>query len=86
MMPSHTEEKTSGSSPHARGLRHGPHAEYDGLGIIPARAGFTSGTRGPGPAGRDHPRTRGVYRSGGVGGVATDGSSPHARGLLSGAL
>ena len=50
-----------GSSPLARGLPAAPGLQ-DGDGrIIPARAGFT-GLRGrPGPGGRDHPRSRGVY-------------------------
>ena len=50
-------------------------------GIIPARAGFTCTLRysdhGPG----DHPRSRGVYRSGRPAGAGLQGSSPLARGL-----
>ena len=51
----------SGSSPLARGLLEVRPAEMALLGIIPARAGFTSCTpAGTAPAG-DHPRSRGVY-------------------------
>ena len=71
----------SGSSPHTRGLRSGSARRFQGLGIIPAHAGFTCYDHVREARQRDHPRTRGVYRSGGVGGAATDGSSPHTRGL-----
>ena len=70
-----------GSSPHARGLHRNASPSRAAIGIIPARAGFTSGPRGPGPAGRDHPRTRGVYRVAALAGFRGLGSSPHARGL-----
>ena len=52
------------------------------LGIIPARAGFTSPGPAPWARSRDHPRSRGVYplSSQRLGGVW--GSSPLARGLL----
>ena len=70
-----------GSSPLARGL---PPRECPGCvrsGIIPARAGFTArGGARPGPI-QDHPRSRGVYRLGGVWPVGGLGSSPLARGL-----
>jgi len=50
-----------GSSPLARGLR-GPWGRSGGLlGIIPARAGFTTSTGGPAWGAPDHPRSRGVY-------------------------
>ena len=55
-----------GSSPLARGLPVHFDSQNPGGGIIPARAGFT---RRPvdGPAGRgDHPRSRGVYATGGT--------------------
>ena len=70
-----------GSSPLARGLRilldSGKHL----VGIIPARAGFTSTrTRMPTPT-WDHPRSRGVYGSELRIRVADTGSSPLARGL-----
>ena len=75
-------EEGQGSSPLARGLpsalRYGPARP----GIIPARAGFTSG-RGCGRARRgDHPRSRGVYQTSARADRAVVGSSPLARGLL----
>ena len=51
----------SGSSPLARGLRHGKRPRQRRLGIIPARAGFTSFLVMKGPVAPDHPRSRGVY-------------------------
>ena len=73
-----------GSSPLARGLQRPRRAVgYDG-GIIPARAGFTASTQVPQEPQQDHPRSRGVY----VAAFGTRkfliGSSPLARGLLSG--
>ena len=70
-----------GSSPLARGLLGETLSVKDIIGIIPARAGFTSTTgrrQGHLP---DHPRSRGVY-----GGISNSnesytGSSPLARGL-----
>ena len=50
-------------------------------GIIPARAGFTRWCGGPGRPRRDHPRSRGVYRSAGLRADLLRGSSPLARGL-----
>ena len=70
-----------GSSPLARGLR-GWWCRWPPSGrIIPARAGFTRLTSWPPRPRRDHPRSRGVYRS--IIRVATSrlGSSPLARGL-----
>ena len=70
-----------GSSPLARGLRPGrPGREVLGR-IIPARAGFTSGTDRRDRREGDHPRSRGVYF--GASGVpyCDMGSSPLARGL-----
>ena len=73
--------RTLGSSPLARGLRRPSTARCNRFRIIPARAGFTVGDAHADRAGRDHPRSRGVYfdfvaymRSG-------RGSSPLARGL-----
>ena len=73
-----------GSSPLARGL----HLEI-GLvpvlvRIIPARAGFTVQQYASHRAGRDHPRSRGVYSEDSAGRCAPTGSSPLARGLLLG--
>ena len=70
-----------GSSPLARGLlgigtQHGARP-----GIIPARAGFTSTKTIEGAAGKDHPRSRGVYARPRAAAAADAGSSPLARGL-----
>ena len=74
----------TGSSPLARGLLlvGGPEALL--LGIIPARAGFTPVADGGRAVGRDHPRSRGVYRFGCRAFRSRQGSSPLARGLLMG--
>ena len=70
-----------GSSPLARGLHHFLLAFITGLGIIPARAGFTRPRRGRSRRRSDHPRSRGVYH--GTSGRTREpaGSSPLARGL-----
>ena len=52
-----------GSSPLARGLRASGRDTAVHTGIIPARAGFTSTSSAMGRRERDHPRSRGVYRS-----------------------
>ena len=71
-----------GSSPLARGLRNRLIGGELSLGIIPARAGFTSlFCRRRSPC-RDHPRSRGVYWVVLSTPSACDGSSPLARGLL----
>ena len=74
-----------GSSPLARGLRsqEPAHAQPRGLGIIPARAGFTFALVRRGFRRRDHPRSRGVYSTRVTGPPSLEGSSPLARGLLS---
>ena len=73
-----------GSSPLARGLLAGTAHDTKALGIIPARAGFTTYC-GPTPwPARDHPRSRGVYARAGAGRPARRGSSPLARGLPGG--
>ena len=72
-----------GSSPLARGLR-GPRRTGRGRpGIIPARAGFTQTWVRTVKMGRDHPRSRGVYKAFPYRLPADVGSSPLARGLLS---
>ena len=71
-----------GSSPLARGLPKQPEPTPAPSGIIPARAGFTSGTTGRRSQQRDHPRSRGVYPGVQVPHPQGDGSSPLARGLL----
>ena len=72
----------AGSSPLARGLPPGPPPPARRLGIIPARAGFTPRRGGTRRAGRDHPRSRGVYGDETDDTIEPDGSSPLARGLL----
>ena len=72
----------AGSSPHTRGLREAPLEGVQGEGIIPAHAGFTSGTPWRTSRTRDHPRTRGVYFGDAMEDVKNQGSSPHTRGLL----
>ena len=71
----------AGSSPLARGLRSAAAAVAFALGIIPARAGFTTIRRSARRWLRDHPRSRGVYRSIWVCAPTIAGSSPLARGL-----
>ena len=71
-----------GSSPLARGLREAEAARLAGLGIIPARAGFTSRRTGPAASRWDHPRSRGVYLPAVTAHLWDTGSSPLARGLL----
>ena len=78
----HTASIRAGSSPLARGLRMSTTDARGHTGIIPARAGFTSGHRGRPGRLRDHPRSRGVYCATGEPVAVTDGSSPLARGLL----
>ena len=70
-----------GSSPLARGLQHVDPRAGGPLGIIPARAGFTTKTRRSGPTPKDHPRSRGVYPSAAARAARYLGSSPLARGL-----
>ena len=70
-----------GSSPLARGLRGLRGPSVGGLGIIPARAGFTkSRSRARRPC-ADHPRSRGVYLLPLQLAHEAEGSSPLARGL-----
>ena len=71
----------SGSSPLARGLRLLPDDDHRHLGIIPARAGFTSSSGTTEGSRRDHPRSRGVYIVLWNDGGKPSGSSPLARGL-----
>ena len=70
-----------GSSPLARGLRQPPGRRRPGPGIIPARAGFTPSKVRLRPKQRDHPRSRGVYRTAASVHTPGAGSSPLARGL-----
>ena len=75
---------TVGSSPHTRGLHRHRHRHPGAAGIIPAHAGFTRRTSPPPRAGRDHPRTRGVYATDAQWRRWFSGSSPHTRGLRGG--
>ena len=70
-----------GSSPLARGLRPIGVLLLVVVGIIPARAGFTTRCS-PGRTGAtDHPRSRGVYANSSTAHRGSGGSSPLARGL-----
>ena len=75
-----------GSSPLARGLRHGVREEVRVHGIIPARAGFTPSCPPRGGWISDHPRSRGVYYAADAPAEDFDGSSPLARGLHTGGV
>ena len=75
-----------GSSPLARGLRRGPDARRSGIGIIPARAGFTQQHKLTVDELPDHPRSRGVYALSDPAVRCSPGSSPLARGLLEGRI
>jgi len=74
----------SGSSPLARGLLSPPPACEPRHRIIPARAGFTSRVVWRLRSRRDHPRSRGVYKTHDSPHTNCPGSSPLARGLLFG--
>ena len=71
-----------GSSPLARGLQGRRRAKGWRRGIIPARAGFTSGSGSWSRPRADHPRSRGVYAAEAALADEAEGSSPLARGLL----
>ena len=71
----------AGSSPLARGLRDAPHPAHRGVGIIPARAGFTMTRALMRSPPWDHPRSRGVYPYVRPRWIERVGSSPLARGL-----
>ena len=73
-----------GSSPLARGLPRRHRRRAGGLGIIPARAGFTSGCERLLARPGDHPRSRGVYSYPWSLAAQYGGSSPLARGLPGG--
>ena len=73
-----------GSSPLARGLLAGRRRRWRRPGIIPARAGFTTGTPEPCGPQQDHPRSRGVYGHRRAHRILCAGSSPLARGLRMG--
>ena len=71
----------NGSSPLARGLLPIRPTVRTVSGIIPARAGFTSGCTAAPSATGDHPRSRGVYTCRCATRRTRLGSSPLARGL-----
>ena len=71
----------AGSSPLARGLLPDRFRCVQVDRIIPARAGFTPRRGRGGRWWRDHPRSRGVYRTGRCTTATSWGSSPLARGL-----
>ena len=75
-----------GSSPLARGLPEAREGPSPPARIIPARAGFTCGSRPPGGRRWDHPRSRGVYHENRFDLLVPEGSSPLARGLLASPL
>ena len=81
--PTRTRRRRSppGSSPLARGLRSLLRAAPFVVGIIPARAGFTSMRPRAGRIAADHPRSRGVYTDLTAALESAAGSSPLARGL-----
>ena len=71
----------NGSSPLARGLHVPALEDREGIGIIPARAGFTTRKSAYRPDCKDHPRSRGVYSRPEMVLLTILGSSPLARGL-----
>ena len=74
-----------GSSPLARGLPYADTRTVRKVRIIPARAGFTTPGRSGNSTAWDHPRSRGVYVCRTSDRCRGGGSSPLARGLLTGA-
>ena len=79
---SHTLPFVLGSSPHARGARHGERRDFRRRGIIPACAGSTLRSRTRPQESRDHPRMRGEHPLSARRRPRDRGSSPHARGAL----
>ena len=74
----------AGSSPLARGLRFIVLSSHCRIGIIPARAGFTTSSGMSRSLPTDHPRSRGVYPVQPREEDSRPGSSPLARGLRRG--
>ena len=83
LTPTRLRDFRPGSSPLARGLHRSGRRGRSWRGIIPARAGFTPDAPHQSPCGRDHPRSRGVYRAARSRRSVQGGSSPLARGLPS---
>ena len=73
--------RSGGSSPLARGLPYRQGPANNSVGIIPARAGFTTLCSSFSSSRTDHPRSRGVYASASAIRSLRKGSSPLARGL-----
>ena len=71
---------TRGSSPHARGARHGAGMALPWQRIIPACAGSTHHLHRHSRHGWDHPRMRGEHLGYMIEALDAKGSSPHARG------
>ena len=69
-----------GSSPHTRGAQDHVHPRPVDVGIIPAYAGSTATSPGPGCRGTDHPRIRGEHDLYHSQAQHRRGSSPHTRG------
>ena len=78
-----TGNEERGSSPLARGLPEGGVGHVCMVGIIPARAGFTTASPAAVSSTWDHPRSRGVYKIQSLPRSWRTGSSPLARGLPS---
>ena len=76
----YTQKYSLGSSPLARGPRTVTIEEYNGAGLIPARAGTTSELSFFGPLFRAHPRSRGDHPGLTLANSVDPGSSPLARG------
>ena len=77
------DHRPAGDHPRSRGVYiWQTEIQYNRTWIIPARAGFTPHHSNTTPQVPDHPRSRGVYAHTRVMGIAWEGSSPLARGLL----
>ena len=71
-----------GSPPHARGILERFFRKGSRIGITPACAGNTRSYHSCIPTRRDHPRMRGEYGYSGFLWYESQGSPPHARGIL----
>ena len=79
--PNEHTEPVDGSSPLSRGIRRAVSPNADGGGIIPALAGNTLTGTPAAALTRDHPRSRGEYRSDAFTVNVKYGSSPLSRGI-----
>ena len=82
--PLHSAAHTPGSSPLARGTLDTHQRRHLRAGLIPARAGNTSGDPVCAHGSWAHPRSRGEHSDGPIAHVLREGSSPLARGTLRG--